>query len=50
MQLTELDRRLAAGLASGGGDAYTRAHLAESRARIQRALDAGLDVEMGARR
>ena len=39
MQLTQIDRRLAAALGAGGSlDAYTRAHLADSRARIAKAL------------
>jgi hypothetical protein len=45
-QLTSLNRRLATGLASATRfDAYTRAHLEESRARITKALDAGLEAE-----
>jgi hypothetical protein len=45
-QLNDLDRRLARALqASGSLDAYTRAHLLESRERIARALEAGLEVE-----
>jgi hypothetical protein len=45
MQLTDLDRRLARALAAGGVDAYTRAHLTESRDRISKVLEAGLEVE-----
>ena len=46
MQLRELDRRLArVGAAGTGLDAYTRAHIDESRARIQKALTAGLEAE-----
>jgi hypothetical protein len=43
-QLVELRGRLAS---ASGGDAMTRAHLAESRSRIDKALEAGLDVELG---
>jgi hypothetical protein len=46
MRLTDLDRRLGARLAAPGAlDAITVAHLTESRARIQRALEAGLEVD-----
>lgn len=46
MQLRELDRRLARVTTAGATlDAYTRAHLDESRARIQKALTAGLEAE-----
>lgn len=44
MQLRDLDRRLAA-VPAATRDAYTRAHLEESRARIQKALTAGLEAE-----
>jgi hypothetical protein len=45
-QLTDLDRRLAARLAARAGlDAITVAHYAESRARIARTMEAGLEVE-----
>jgi len=43
MQLRDLERRLAQ--APAGLDAYTSAHLAESRARIQKTLTAGLEAE-----
>jgi hypothetical protein len=47
MSLADLERRLAQRLANPGRyDAYTRAHLEESRARLQKALDAGLEVEL----
>jgi hypothetical protein len=47
MQLVELDRRLGARLGMAAGmDAYTRAHLHESRARIGKALEARLELEM----
>lgn len=46
MQLKDLNRRLGTALARGASlDAYTRAHLEESRARIAKALDAGLEAE-----
>ncbi len=46
MQLKDLNRRLGTALASGSAtDAYTRAHLEESRARIDKALTAGLEAE-----
>jgi hypothetical protein len=46
-QLNQLDGRLQRSLQGGGRtlDAYTRAHLLESRERISRALQAGLEVE-----
>jgi hypothetical protein len=45
-QLAALDRRLAARLAPPARfDAYTTAHLQETRARITKALEAGLEVE-----
>lgn len=49
MRLTDLDRRIAQRLeaAAGSLDAYTVAHLEESRARISKALDAGLELEIG---
>ena len=43
--LKELDRRLAAAAGSGTLNAYMAAHLEESRARIGKALDAGLEAE-----
>jgi hypothetical protein len=47
MSLADLERRLAQRLANPGRyDAYSRAHLEESRARLQKALDAGLEVEL----
>jgi hypothetical protein len=47
MQLRDLDRKLARVTAAGASlDAYTRAHLEESRARIQKALTAGLEAEL----
>jgi hypothetical protein len=46
MRLLDLDRRLASRLAAPASlDAITVAHFTESRARIARALEAGLDVE-----
>lgn len=46
MQLKDLNRRLGSSLSAGAGlDAYTRAHLEESRARIEKALGAGLEAE-----
>ncbi|HEX6135372.1 MAG TPA: zinc-dependent metalloprotease, partial [Longimicrobiales bacterium] len=46
-QLRDLDRRIAAALQRPGTtDAYTRAHLAESRDLIDRALDAGLQLQL----
>lgn len=46
MQLKDLNRRLGTAMAAGRGlDAYTRAHLEESRARIEKALGAGLEAE-----
>ncbi len=44
-QLGELRRRIVVRLARGGLDAYTRAHLSESRARIDQALRASLVAE-----
>ena len=44
--LVDLRARITTGLAGGGVDAITRAHLTESRARIDHALEAGLDVEL----
>jgi hypothetical protein len=44
-RLADLERRLVRALNRGGQDAYTRAHLAESRERIAKALQAGLEVE-----
>ena len=43
VQLRDLKRRVDARLAGGQGDAYTRAHLAETSARIEKILEAGLD-------
>ncbi len=46
LQLRDLNRRIGATLAGGAAlDAYTRAHLEESRARIEKALTAGLEAE-----
>ena len=46
MQLKDLNRKLGSALAAGATlDAYTRAHLEESRARIEKALSAGLEAE-----
>ncbi len=42
--LEDLDGRMAAALRSPGLDAYTRAHLDESRVRVERALAAGLEL------
>ena len=45
-QLRDLNRRLGTALAGAAAlDAYSRAHLEESRARIDKALSAGLDAE-----
>jgi hypothetical protein len=44
-RLADLDERLARALRAPGLDAYTRAHLAESRERIRNARTAGLEVE-----
>jgi len=44
--LVELRGRISTTLAGGGVDAITRAHLTESRARIDHALEAGLDVQL----
>ena len=45
-RLSELNRRIGARLAAPAAfDAYTQAHLQEVRARIQKALDAGLEAE-----
>jgi hypothetical protein len=44
-RLRDLDGRLQRALGGGGLDAYTRAHLMESRQRIAKAMDAGLEVE-----
>jgi hypothetical protein len=43
--LRDLDRRLASANASGTLNAYMAAHVEESRARIQKALTAGLEAE-----
>lgn len=45
LRLTELRGRITRSIGAGGLDAYTTAHLAEARARIDKALDAGLDAE-----
>lgn len=45
MRLQDLDRRIAARVSAASLDDYTRAHLLESRARIAKALDAGLEAE-----
>ncbi len=45
MRLEDLDRRIAARVRAPGLDDYTRAHLLESRARIAKALEAGLEAE-----
>jgi hypothetical protein len=46
MQLRELERKVARVAAAGPSlDAYTRPHLEESRARIQKALTASLEAE-----
>lgn len=45
MRLEDLDRRIALRIDSRALDDYTRAHLAESRARIAKALEAGLEAE-----
>jgi hypothetical protein len=45
LQLKELNRRITARLAPPASfDAYTRAHLEESKARIEKALEAGLEL------
>jgi hypothetical protein len=43
--LRDLDRRLAGAASSGALTAYMSAHVEESRARIKKALDAGLEAE-----
>jgi len=46
MQLKDLNRRLGSAVVAGRTlDTYTRAHLEESRARIEKALTAGLEAE-----
>ncbi|MFO7260504.1 MAG: zinc-dependent metalloprotease [bacterium] len=45
MRLQDLDRRIAARINAPALDDYTRAHLLEARARIAKALDAGLEAE-----
>jgi hypothetical protein len=46
MQLRDLNRRLGTAVTGGKAlDTYTRAHLEESRARIEKALSAGLEAE-----
>ncbi|MGH7577423.1 MAG: zinc-dependent metalloprotease [Longimicrobiales bacterium] len=48
LRLSDLDRRIAQRLESAGSlDAYTVAHLQEARARIDKALDAGIELEIG---
>lgn len=55
LELQGVDARIEAALgapegapgAAGSRDAYTRAHLVEARARIQKALEAGLEAEKG---
>lgn len=44
-ELVSLRRRIEARRAAGGVDAYTRAHLAESSARIEAILEAGLEAK-----
>jgi hypothetical protein len=44
--LVELRGRITTAMSGGGVDAITRAHLAESKVRIDHALEAGLDVEL----
>jgi hypothetical protein len=45
LQLKELNRRITARLAPPASfDPYTRAHLEESKARIEKALEAGLEL------
>jgi hypothetical protein len=44
-ELVSLRRRIEARRAAGGTDAYTRAHLAESSARIEAILEAGLEAK-----
>lgn len=47
VRLADLDRRIAQRLSAGASlDAYTQAHLQEARARIAKALEAGLEVEL----
>jgi hypothetical protein len=47
-QLADLERRISERLGSPGElDAYTVPHLEESRARIRKALDAGLQIQEG---
>jgi hypothetical protein len=45
MVLRELDQRLATAATTTTLDAYMAAHVAESRARIEKALNAGLEAE-----
>ena len=45
IRLQDLDRRIAARIGAQNLDDYTRAHLLEARARIAKALDAGLEAE-----
>lgn len=47
MHLRQLNSRLEKALATGGVDAYTRAHLEEARARIAKAIDAGYILNAG---
>jgi hypothetical protein len=44
-RLQDLDARIGRALGNGSLDAYTRAHLLESRQRIARVMDAGLEAE-----
>lgn len=44
LTLEELQGKIVSSLEAGGTDAYTRAHLNESRVRIERALRAGLEL------
>jgi hypothetical protein len=48
-RLRDLDGRLQRAVAAGALDAYTRAHLMESRQRIAKVMEAGLEVERAAR-
>ncbi len=45
LRLEDLDRRISARVGAQSLDDYTRAHLLESRARIAKALEAGLEAE-----
>ena len=47
MQLRDVKGRVDRALSAGSGiDTYTRAHLVEVSERLEKALDAGLEVEM----